>query len=520
MRLLELQLKHFKNLKDFKIRFDDTSSVSVLVGRNGTGKSNILEAITLIFRDLDLGQPATLDYSISYICNGHLIEINGTSGERTVKARCDGEVVPSRRVVGESGRELRPDFVFGYYSGPTNRLEEHFGPHQDRFYRDLLNGVENPLRPLFYARAVHSNFVLLAFFLEQDPTITRFLRDNLAIESLDSVLFEMQRPSWPSKQGDERFWYARGTVQVLLNRLYELALAPMRLRPRVRIGTRRPTRNEHLYLYLPGVTEVQGIRDLYNSNQEFFKALESTYISELIYDVRIRVVLRGPRGVLTFRELSEGEQQLLLVLGLMRFTSEAESLFLLDEPDTHLNPAWSAQYRVFLENVGGLGPSSHVLMATHDPLVVSALKRQEVRILERSPAGEISALEPIEDPQGMGVGSLLTSDVYGLRSQFDIETYELIERKRVLAAKDKLTDAERAELADLVQKTSNLASSLLEDPDPDYQEYLRARYHVTGSLPQPERSQEEVIEDRELAEALVTRILQRKSAAGRGGEEP
>jgi len=35
---------------------------------------------------------------------------------------------------------------------------------------------------------------------------------------------------------------------------------------------------------------------------------------------------------------SEGEQQLLLVLGLLKFTAEEEALFLLDEPDTHLNP--------------------------------------------------------------------------------------------------------------------------------------------------------------------------------------
>ena len=336
----------------------------------------------------------------------------------------------SSKVAGKSGRALRPDFVFGYYSGPTNRLEEHYVQHQDRFYRDLVAGIENPLRPLFYARAVHSNFVLLAFFLESDPIIADFLREHLAIESLDSVLFEMQKPEWNSKTGDKRFWYARGTVQVLLDRLYDVALAPMRLQPRIKTGIRKSSRNEHLYLFLSGMHEVKSISGLYGSNQEFFKALESTS-SDLIYDVRVRVRLRRPRGALTFRELSEGEQQLLLVLGLMRFTREAESLFLLDEPDTHLNPAWSAQYRVFLQRIGGLGISSHVLMATHDPLVISALKRDEVRILERTDEGSIKALTPIEDPQGMGVGSLLTSDVYGLRSQFDIETFERIERSAI-----------------------------------------------------------------------------------------
>ncbi|TOM44863.1 hypothetical protein CGH75_27395, partial [Vibrio parahaemolyticus] len=69
---------------------------------------------------------------------------------------------------------------------------------------------------------------------------------------------------------------------------------------------------------------------------EFFQDLESTYVSELISEVRIRVKLKKNDGSVTFRELSEGEQQLLTVLGLLRFTAEDESLFLLDEPDTHL----------------------------------------------------------------------------------------------------------------------------------------------------------------------------------------
>jgi ABC-type transport system involved in cytochrome c biogenesis ATPase subunit len=466
---------------------------------------------------LDLGQPPTLDYKIKYECKGHVVEVEGSAGERSVKATEDGMEVASSKVMGKSGRSLRPDFVFGYYSGPTNRLEEHFRPHQDRFYRDLVAGIENPLRPLFYARTVHSNFVLLAFFLEEDPLIAEFLHRQLAIESLDSVLFEMQKPEWNSKVGDARFWYARGTVQVLLDRLYEVALAPMRLQLRVKTGIRKSKITEHLYLYLAGIQEVRSISSLYDSNQEFFKALESTYISDLIYDVRVRVKLRSSRGALTFRELSEGEQQLLLVLGLIRFTREAESLFLLDEPDTHLNPAWSAQYRIFLQQIGGLGELSQVLMSTHDPLVISALKRNEVRIFERAEDGTIKTLVPMEDPQGMGVGSLLTSDVYGLRSQFDWETFEHIERKRFLAAKESLTEEEGAELARLAKALSNL-TNLMEDPDPDFQEYLQARYRVMGAAPEFERSQEQIQEDRERADALVRRILARESEEGTSQE--
>jgi predicted ATPase len=507
MRVLELHLPRFKNLQDFSIQFDDQSSVSVLVGRNGTGKSNILEALTLIFRDLDLGFPATIDYTVKYVCRGKIIQVTGQAGRRGVDATVDGTSVPSNEIIGDGGRNNRPDFVFGYYSGPSNRLEEHFWEHQVRFYRALIRGDENPLRPLFYARAVHSNFVLLAFFVEEAPAIRTFLSEHLSIEQFDSALFEMQKPDWRSRKGDPRFWNAHGTVEDLLDRLYKVSLAPMRFQATVKIGMRRPTKNEHLFLFLPSLRALRSLRELYKTNQGFFKALESTYISELIFDVRVRVGLRKAQNALTFRELSEGEQQLLLVLGLMRFTKEDESLFLLDEPDTHLNPAWSIRYREFLEEIGGLGDTSHVLMATHDPLVVSSMAREEVRILERDSAGEIKPLLPLDDPRGMGVTNLLTSDVYGLPAAVDPSIYREIVRKRELAAKESLTTAEAAELAELATRLSDLGM-LVEDTDPDFQEYLRARYRSSRADNSLEtRTQEEVEADRRAAEELMLRIL-------------
>jgi hypothetical protein len=236
-------------------------------------------------------------------------------------------------------------------------------------------------------------------------------------------------------------------------------------------------RVEQLFLYMPDKDAVRELAGTYDNFQEFFKALESTYISNLISDVRIRVRVGSSATTLTFRELSEGEQQLLLVLGLMRFTREEESLFLLDEPDTHLNPAWSLQYREFLDTFGALDHRSHVLMATHDPLVVGGLLKSEVRILERAPAGNIAAIEPWDDPRGMGVGSLLTSEVYGLRSQLDLATLRLLDEKRTLAARQDLTDDERRRLAHLNDHLSELAL-LTEDRDPEFQEFLRAKLSI------------------------------------------
>jgi predicted ATPase len=473
MRLDKLQIAGFKNLREFAVDFDEESPTTVLVGRNGTGKSNLLEALTIIFRDLDLGATPSFDYVLEYVCRGRKIKIEANPRDRA-KATVDGAATSYKQLGQVDGERYLPKYVFGYYSGPSNRMEDHFEKHQERFYRDLLDGREQPLRPLFYARPIHSQFVLLAFFLKQDEETKKFLRENLWIEELDSVLFVMNEPPWRSKEGDERFWRARGTVSRFLDRLYGLSLAPLRLSQRVSAGFRKTTSREHLYLYLKGVEALRGLSAHYGTQQELFKALESTYISELIREVRIRVKARNVDGSLTFRELSEGEQQLLMVLGLLRFTKEDESLFLLDEPDTHLNPAWSLRYLEFLRQIAGTQENSHIIMATHDPLVIAGLTRSQVQIMRRDDeTGQITAEYPANDPKGMGVAGLLTSEVYGLRSELDLETLGLLDEKRELAAKESLTEQERSRLSELDERLRGLDFTTTVR-DPLYKQFVEA----------------------------------------------
>ncbi|HKP45934.1 MAG TPA: AAA family ATPase, partial [Pyrinomonadaceae bacterium] len=54
MRLDWLRLPNYKNLRNFEIDFDEKQPTTVLLGCNGSGKSNLLEAIVEIFRDLEL----------------------------------------------------------------------------------------------------------------------------------------------------------------------------------------------------------------------------------------------------------------------------------------------------------------------------------------------------------------------------------------------------------------------------------------------------------------------------------
>ena len=53
MKLLEFEVKSpFRNLKGLKIKFDSNMPTYVIIGTNGAGKSNVLEALSSVFKTL------------------------------------------------------------------------------------------------------------------------------------------------------------------------------------------------------------------------------------------------------------------------------------------------------------------------------------------------------------------------------------------------------------------------------------------------------------------------------------
>jgi len=302
-----------------------------------------------------------------------------------------------------------------------------------------------------------------------------FLREHLQIEGLDSVLFALKRPPWRRSGGDPRFWNAEGDVRNFLSCLYEEALLPARMDRRIALDLTKNPSVESLYLFLPTPEALARVYQSYNDQYAFFTALESTHLSKLLGEVRTRVRMTPEAGgrPVTYRDLSEGEQQLLLVLGLLRFTARDEALFLLDEPDTHLNPAWSTQYLDFLNRFIQNNETCHIVMSTHDPLVFAGLERSQVRIFRRDSSANVIVETPDQDPRGMGVAAILTSDLFRLRSTLDAETQQDLDRQRILAMKSDLSSDEELELKQIKERLRGrgFASTIR---DPLYELFVRA----------------------------------------------
>jgi predicted ATPase len=495
MRIDKVYIEQFKNLNQFTIDLDQTKMQTVLLGENAAGKSNFLEALVIIFRDLDLEEQTSFNYTIEYKCKGNLIKVNGGPDVKNKYGLFIGEkkgadiiysTIVSKAAVNKNKEQYLPKYVFSYYSGVSNRLLEHFDKHQFRFYRDLLKGIDSPPRPLFYARLIHSHFVLMAFYGFPNEKINTFLEDYLNIVGLESVLFVLKKPNWKGdkEEGDPKFWYSKGVVKEFLNDLWDASIAPIYHKDKVREDFNKHPDQEHLYLYISNEEKLKKIAEKYGTNTEFFKSLESTYISDLIQEVRVKVKKKNVDGEITFKELSEGEQQLLTVLGLLRFTKEKESLILLDEPDTHLNPLWKWKYMNLLEDVVERPETSQIIMTTHDPLVIGGLTKEEIRIFytEKGKDQEgkdimlVKTMEPDFDPKGLGVAGILTSEFFKLPSTLDEKTLEVLNRRNKLISKqdkNELDDAEKSELNQIFQYLNSLGINTT-DRDPLYQKFIIA----------------------------------------------
>ncbi len=495
-RLIYLWLSAFKNLRNYGVHFDPERAIDIVLGWNGTGKSNLFEALVVIFRDLLMARgklPATtFGYVVRYEIGGRTVEVAWTpEGKRqlTAKATRPGDKAGKLGKIGRDEVPL-PRFVFGYYSGPTNRMAEHFLPLDREHYHRLVDSTsDDPVeilrlfdeRRFFCAGIHHAKYVMLGYFHKEDELIARFLRERLRIVGFGAAVFVIRKPDWARPGEDANtFWGATGVVRHFLERLRRIALAPLRVYASIDDGYRQ-TREEQLHFLIPDTAHLRLLADEYPDARTFFLALESADFSRMVREVKVSVVVDGEEHVrtpITFREMSEGEQQLLTVLGLLRFTRSHDSLVLLDEPDTHLNPHWSVDYLDLLGRImndGGqdLG-TSQILMSTHDPLVIVAQEKEQIHLLRRTePEGRCEWRLATENPKGLGFTGILTSEMFGFGSDLDRPTLELLHAQAALAGKDRLTEPERAELERVTTQVEELGFRTASS-DPYYRAFLQA----------------------------------------------
>jgi restriction system-associated AAA family ATPase len=203
MKLIRLKiLDSFRSLnKDFEIDFHNTNSSKnlttfhpfCLVGQNGTGKSNVLEALSNIFYHLECCTNVYPEYAFSknesspdaYELEYFLLNVTTTSSKENldkIKILKDNGSCPKMSINGESfieiskeyGKSFLPDLVVAYSSGENETLSLPFQKMKlyqyDQYIQDFINDniYDKPKSSLLYIDYEMSQAVLLTILLFYD----------------------------------------------------------------------------------------------------------------------------------------------------------------------------------------------------------------------------------------------------------------------------------------------------------------------------------------------------------------
>jgi len=492
MRINKVHIKgRFKNLEDFHFDFGESNMETVLLGQNATGKSNFMEALVIIFRDLDLErapilykQSQSFEYNINYTCRDKIIEVDYSVKDGYIFT-IDGKQLKSRVQFFKNKNEYLPSHVFVYYSGLSERLKSLYADHKLQQFKKMMDPTSKyedfkEMPRIFLVEPIHASFALIAFYLfdEREKETIEFLKKELNIVDFGSALFMLKQPNWSKSRKDpDHFWNTAGLVRRFIEDLWNFSIVPMFYKETVRAALNKRETLNRLFLFLKDKEAIRTFVEMkYENKITLFNALCSLHYSELVEDedVRIKVLKGKVEGELAMGELSEGEKQLITVLGLLKFTKDDEALILLDEPDTHLNPIWKWKYFELFKDVVNKSDKTQIVFCTHDPLVIGSLEKEQIRVFKKDDNFETSVVEPDIGPRGLGVAGILTSPLFGMPTTLDRPTNELLEERNLLLYKESkgnLTDKDRERIKELFEILSNEGFNYT-FKDPDFSDFI------------------------------------------------
>lgn len=528
MRLDKVYIDGFKNLRQLEVDFDESQLTTVLIGQNGAGKSNLIEAIAQVFRWVDLRRSEPrFQYRVDYriqpagrtVSDPPRVTLSNVPGEPAIKV--NGKEV-KRTDFEKHKQDWFPDLVFGYYSGGSRRLEALFDSHQRRYY-DAVKLEDDPKkvaqaqaeRRLFYCRPIHGVLALMALFAFPDVKVMQELSSKLGITGFHSLLGLLREP-WYAKSKKARaedLWGAGGPAGRTARKLKDVALHPLALEGNAIDDYRDKKQAEPQYAtFLSSLARLKELAQDFANERDMFFALEAMDISDLIREVLVWVTRSNDStGDVGFADLSDGERQLLMVLGLIRVSRGKRALFLLDEPDTHLNPHWQHSYLHLIQEWTGIAADQdkcHIVLTSHNPLTIAGLTRNEVRVMySDESSGAVLVEPPFVDPRGLGIGGVLT-DIFGMPSTLDQPTQELIDARNRLARLAELDEAQTKAL-DAINDQLRELGFMYEERDALYGQFLRKLDDIELADDEP-RTPQQLRQRDEATKAVIEQLLQKK----------
>lgn len=428
MRIKSLWVSEYKNLKNIDLKFN-TNLITLLVGQNGLGKSNLIEIFGMIFQSIDLFKLEEeitkwsrklnenhFEYVINYECNHNDVFITVKDDIYEIKfldINTKVETILSFRDFLQQKNKILPKFIIGYYSGENKRIKKIVEKHENKEKYNQINYFRRKTKPnqelrrIFFAENHHGKLILLTLALYKNhikygKIISKLFNEYLNIDDIPSFKIVFNNPKsksyeffekgimefpnkfYSDKEEDKNpFWNLKGKLDKLLSVFYDYGMNENRVATYFNEFEYRGRHiREIMELEKADIETIQiYISEKFEKPLDLFDALESALVMNILTDIEIYVGEES--NSVKFSALSEGQLQLITVIGLILITGNKDSLFLFDEPDTHINPKWQRIFVDIIKEFNLNGIDSHVFVATHSPLIVQSYEGDDLFLFRK-----------------------------------------------------------------------------------------------------------------------------------------
>lgn len=332
MRLKKLYIERYKNIHG-EYSFEDNQGYIALIGLNGSGKSNLLEAISLVF-DTMLG-----------------LQVKTSIGNFWIEYEMDGEkcfygnIDQAGNAIELDAHPKMPSSLISCYSGEDDRLWYLcYKDYYIRFFNAAIGGGEYKPQSL-YVNKYCWKIAFISLLFSENEEVKSLVENILKIDAQQVTVQFVRREENKANSHDASNWYARIEDKFGKERIPVEAL-----------------KYEDLICNsYPGLTpDVQIFYYLYFLCMPERNTKIGMRADKLIDNINIQV------NGYNFDDLSEGEKKLILIECITKVLGDKDSLVLLDEPDAHTHIAMKKELLQVISEFEG-----QTIMTTHSPMFLN-----------------------------------------------------------------------------------------------------------------------------------------------------
>lgn len=479
MRLLKFNIVgEYRSLKDFDWDFRghpiDMQHMEpiCLVGLNGSGKSNLIEALSEVFCYLDL---LTLDYvsptqlkrvcpppfSVEYILHVsteekvdhikvHLSDKRKVSFFRKV----DDEFEAIEKV--DKWRNYLPSRLVGYSSGHNETVSIPYLRNQSLYSTEVTKQAkvkgEEKQKVIKHTSSI---------YMDYDSNASILIANYIFLTNTELSIFdEFLRVSGITSFGISINMKPRSSV-VLLTEELEETINKLKA---CAVHVDQPSEHQSVLSFVVNTASKKAFKKYFRDAKLFYLAIYKLSLlnalsltkrerefylrsdlkkgllekaptiskKDKVFSIDdLRLLITRPDKEVDYSGISDGEHQFIHIFGTLMLFSEENCLYLLDEPESHFNPLWRAE---FIKIMNGVKTTKYqdFIVSTHSPFLVSAAHSDNV--IKFSRVNGIINPEPLEFQSYGSSFEYLLAKLFDLRAP--ISAQALDELKKVAKSDD------------------------------------------------------------------------------------